>query len=343
MKKVLSIFFVLFFVIGLFTGCQGSVSDFNESSNNKIEFDGLSMEIPNTWKFNEELSTDSELYYQKWDESENVISLLYIQKVNNEIYEVTQDEYFNSFTNSYIESSGSAITKELEDTTVNDIPAKTFEFTTTNDVNQEYNGISYLFSYRNDEYVSKYNDFIIITFLTAQNNQKDFNSCMSTLKLDTNEKEAEVIKNVLKDGEYKVGSDIKKGEYVLISNSTKIKAYYEVKTKNNKDIKSNGIFNKNVYVTVKDGEYLTLKDCKAYPIKYAPEIDTTGEGMYKVGRDIKAGEYKLNAVKDGYYEITNDSEHTSIVDNEIFTGDKYVTVKDGQYLTLSNSACILSD
>ncbi len=55
--------------------------------------------------------------------------------------------------------------------------------------------------------------------------------------------------------------------------------------------------------------------------------------MYKVGSDIPAGEYKVEASGDGYIEVSNNSTHSlnAIATNDYFQGTKYVTVKDGQY------------
>jgi hypothetical protein len=61
--------------------------------------------------------------------------------------------------------------------------------------------------------------------------------------------------------------------------------------------------------------------------------------MYKVGRDIKAGEYKVVASgSTAYYEVDSNSGGgiESIVANDNFQGAKYITVKDGQYIKLNN-------
>ena len=64
--------------------------------------------------------------------------------------------------------------------------------------------------------------------------------------------------------------------------------------------------------------------------------------MYKVGVDIKAGEYKVQSDADGYIEVTKNSSHVleSVVSNDNFSGEKYITVKKGQYLTVYNGNII---
>lgn len=68
-----------------------------------------------------------------------------------------------------------------------------------------------------------------------------------------------------------------------------------------------------------------------------------GDGKYKVGQDIPAGEYKLtaNAGTSGYWEVNDSSSpDADIVGNEVFDGSTYVTVSDGQYLTLNRCTAV---
>ena len=63
--------------------------------------------------------------------------------------------------------------------------------------------------------------------------------------------------------------------------------------------------------------------------------------MYKIGVNLPAGEYRLDATADrgGYYCIYPDSRQQDILSNDNFEGQAYVSVSDGQYLVLSN--CII--
>lgn len=145
------------------------------------------------------------------------------------------------------------------------------------------------------------------------------------------------------DGMYKVGADIPAGEYILDPSAT---AYYQVASDSAgtlESIVSNDNFSGTRYITVSDGQYLTLTSCTAYPASYVSEgkvkNDNLSGGMYKVGVDIEAGEYKVTPDGDGYYEVDSSSVGTldSIVANENFSSDVYVTVSDGQYLKLSGA------
>ena len=67
--------------------------------------------------------------------------------------------------------------------------------------------------------------------------------------------------------------------------------------------------------------------------------------MYKVGIDIPAGEYKVTPTgsASAYYLVANDSsgEVSSWVTNASFDDVRYVTVKDGQYITLERCIATL--
>ena len=69
-----------------------------------------------------------------------------------------------------------------------------------------------------------------------------------------------------------------------------------------------------------------------------PAKGTIGEGTHLVGTDIEAGEYKLTATSDvpGYWKVTESSApDADIIGNDNFIGTAYVTVTDGQYLTIN--------
>lgn len=148
------------------------------------------------------------------------------------------------------------------------------------------------------------------------------------------------------DGMYKVGADIPAGEYILDPSAT---AYYQVASDSTgtlESIVSNDNFSGTRYITVSDGQYLTLTSCIAYPASYVSDgtikNDNLSGGMYKVGVDIEAGEYKVTPDGDGYYEVDSSSVGTLdvIVANENFSSDVYVTVADGQYLKLSGATLV---
>ena len=154
---------------------------------------------------------------------------------------------------------------------------------------------------------------------------------------------------LLSNGEYKVGDDLPAGEYYVKCDSNNL--YVEVASDSSGDLDSI-IYNLNtaggVYITVEDGEYLEISGGDLYELDKAPDRGAEDgyykDGQYKVGEDIPAGEYKVEATEDisAYIEVSSDSRHQidGIVTNDNFDGSTYITVEDGQYLTLNNGAQI---
>ena len=145
-----------------------------------------------------------------------------------------------------------------------------------------------------------------------------------------------------KSGIYKIGSDMPAGEYVLIGSGST--SYFEVdkdSTGQMDSILANDTFGKRSIITVADGQYLKLTGCIAYSFSDAPKVKLVDgfllDGMYKVGVDLPAGEYKV--IPEGgtsYKEVSKDSSHSlnSIISNDILQGEGYATIKNGQYLKL---------
>lgn len=158
------------------------------------------------------------------------------------------------------------------------------------------------------------------------------------------EKATEPIKETVEyySGTHKVGEDIPAGEYCIFATKSKRSGYYSVNSDSNGDnIIGNGIFDYNAFVTVSDGQYLELSNAKAVPIEDVDKIETNETGMFRVGIDIPAGEYQVIPTKEGssgYYCIYNSSEpNAPIVANDLFEGQAYATVSEGQYLVLERA------
>lgn len=146
-----------------------------------------------------------------------------------------------------------------------------------------------------------------------------------------------------KSGQYKVGEDIPAGEYVVFADGF-LGGYVERAKDSSGDLDSiitNDTVDTNIIITVKDGEYFNISDAYAMAIDDVPILDTTTGGMFKVGTHLKAGEYKIQIDEDaslgyGYIEVATDSsgELDSIRTNDGLESSMYITVKDGEYLTL---------
>lgn len=161
-----------------------------------------------------------------------------------------------------------------------------------------------------------------------KNFEDEYNCILKSLK-----KEKEFTK--YEYGMNKVGTDIPAGEYIIYAKNGR--GYFCVSSDSNQeDIIFNENFDYNSIISINDGEYLKMSHCYAIPISENPDVLTEGTGMFKVGLHIPAGEYKLEATDDrGYYCIYPDSRQDDIIANDIFEGQTYVTVADGQYLVLS--------
>lgn len=150
-----------------------------------------------------------------------------------------------------------------------------------------------------------------------------------------------------KSGQYKVGSDLDAGEYVLISNTM---AYFEIASDSTGKLESivaNDNFVNRSIISVSDGQYFKLDSGTMYAFLDAPAViiedEKLPEGMYKVGVDIDAGEYKVVPDGTGYIEVSSDSSHMldSIITNDILSGEQYITIEDGQYIKLSGAYLIV--
>ena len=149
-------------------------------------------------------------------------------------------------------------------------------------------------------------------------------------------------------GQYKIGSEIPKGEYVLISEED-TSGWVEITKDSSGDDDSSILcicFQNRLIITLDVGNYVEITDAVAYPIEYAPKVaprdNILPSGMYKVGVDLHAGEYKLKRDRngdDGTIEIFSDSLHNdeSSVIFEYFRGSKYITVKDDQYIRFEDA------
>lgn len=163
----------------------------------------------------------------------------------------------------------------------------------------------------------------------------------ATEKQEKQEKKSEAKVKTYKAGQYKVGADLPAGEYVVVS---KGEGYVEVASDSSGKFESilvNDMFANRSIITVSDGEYLKVQNGTIYAMADAPKVEPKEgmlpQGMYLVGKDLPGGEYKVIAKRDGsYVEVSASSRHTlgDIISNNLFSGEQYITVQDGQYLKL---------
>lgn len=145
-------------------------------------------------------------------------------------------------------------------------------------------------------------------------------------------------------GMYKVGADIPAGEYVLVADDDGLE-YWQIAKDSTGEFQSiirNDNYSNRSIITLPEGTYFTFKDAVMYPAAEAPkpsfDKNIVPEGIYKVGTDFPAGEYKIIADEDssGFYAVYKDSSQdihaVKAIDN--FSGQRYLTVSDGEYLKM---------
>lgn len=142
-------------------------------------------------------------------------------------------------------------------------------------------------------------------------------------------------------GHYLVGTDIPAGEYVLFMDSSAAWAYYSVSEDSNENyIITNDIFFSNRIITVDNNQYFLLRGCHAVPLQLVDELNTSTEGVFKVGVHLPAGRYRVAPTNNdniGTYRIYSDSHCKNVDSIEFFETEVYVTVQKGQYLYLENA------
>lgn len=150
-------------------------------------------------------------------------------------------------------------------------------------------------------------------------------------------------------GMYKVGTDLPAGEYMFLATGS-ASAYFCASEDANQDrIIENENFDSYFFATVSEGQYVEASRCvfvKAADYFITTDPANLSAGMYRVGTDIPAGEYKLTATSNfgGYYCIYGSSDIPfKIVNNDNFENTAYVTLLSGQYVILNRCTAELVD
>lgn len=145
---------------------------------------------------------------------------------------------------------------------------------------------------------------------------------------------------------YNVGTDITAGEYVI----TGANAFWYVASDTSGSFESFiTAGSSNTYLTVDAGTYLSIQDGTLTPIATAPVFTPVNgkftDGMYKIGRDLPAGEYDIVSNSDlSMYAICKDSycvESSKVGETEIITGTDRITLSDGQYIVFMGAYLVV--
>ena len=152
-------------------------------------------------------------------------------------------------------------------------------------------------------------------------------------------------------GVYQVGKDLPAGDYYIeIEASPEDTAstylyvlYPDGSLSDNTAIRTSGgdTFG---FLSVKDGQYLKIIGGRMISASNISPVESTGNGMYRVGVDLPAGEYTLRSTKEkgGRAAVLTDlsfSEESTRFHQQ-FTGEIVVTVEEGEYLEFYNAEIV---
>lgn len=210
--------------------------------------------------------------------------------------------------------------------------------------------------------------FVLVNFLTNNTNINNnsytpsSNESSQTTNKDEKKELTESDKMILKitslmnenlafdTGDY-IKGDIPAGEYAFIRFSGSGQYYSEEDSAGN--IIENENFDSFGYVKVHEAGNLTTRGVLV-SINAFEKLEVTGAkqlyeilnnqkdynegGYYKVGVDIPAGQYILESYSSAYYAVMSGPVGSSdIIKNDNFNGKTSVSVRDGQYLTVSRA------
>lgn len=309
-------------------------TDEREVENKQIVIQNMNFEIPDVWEYSSEsIEDDVTSYYYKTETEILLVRDSRYQTEYNEDTALLYDVLVGVVASGFADNDGYILMSE--DNYEIDGHSAQYDLLMC-----KLNGIMYCFECMSLNTGYSVVDFVYQRYLGDESIGLDsLKEMFKELRIgesqeSTDNSETKITMKYT-SGNYKVGTDIPAGEYVVFAENGM--GYFCVSPDSNQDdITFNDNFEYNSIITVNDGEYLELSSCYAVPFKEEPELNLSGAGMFKVGTHIPAGEYKIESMDSmGYYCIYPDSRQDDIISNDNFEGQKYVTVADGQYLVLS--------
>lgn len=201
------------------------------------------------------------------------------------------------------------------------------DFTEESGIVQEYFPATLYKTFRNGEIVVLQNASAIVPL-----QEKNVTTQSSNDKFDT----------IYTSAMYRVGTDIDAGTYVAYG-PQKWTTSVDISSKNTSDATVDYYyFNCILIINTQPGQYVDVKD-EAYLVPYSliEELSPDITGVYVVGKDIDAGEYKLIASQDdnSHYWACYSSELIMEGNNsyKYFDNQDYVSLEEGEVFTLMNA------
>ena len=159
-----------------------------------------------------------------------------------------------------------------------------------------------------------------------------------------------LIPNGLGEGTYKVGKDIDPGEYIAygLHSTAQIKQFNSLDEQEDAE-EIDGLF---IDLTLEENQYIEVESGIVLPKSTFDMNNLAQYGIYKVGQDIEAGEYKVAAISDSYessyeevdgalgaLEVADEAFGGNVLKTvDLYDGQKYVTLEDGQYVRIVDAA-----
>lgn len=339
------------------TNTPAMSSDFKKGTT-KVTHGEFTVDIPANW-ISKNIEGEDGLYFYPTENNTALLMLTYtpvpeLQSASDEQISKNMDGWVSGLK----DGTGVISIDSVNDSQYNGTNVKLVTMTQKIDISDENfkvsaigfianNGLGQIFmAVVNNNNIDYSDDFeSILNSLTISEPETNNPEKIESATQKNNNEEAPPSVTVYGPGILKVGYDMPAGEYIVMP-SNRSSGYFSVNSDaNGDDILFNDNFKYNSIITVYDEEYLELSSAVAYPFdEWCSQntLDTSKEGsMLKIGVNLPAGEYKLNATSDrgGYYCIYSDSRQQDILSNDNFEGQAYINVSDGQYLVLSN--CII--
>ena len=152
------------------------------------------------------------------------------------------------------------------------------------------------------------------------------------------------------DGKYRCPNDIPNGQYAMLSIFTPFPYYLVSEDPNNMTWSQYAVYRE---FEIREEEYVNVgHGAILVPLEEIDEKNMQKYGLYEVGIDIPAGDYRLTSNTDYYeseivhpvqgikggYQITQGSPAGELIQsNMIFSESEYITLKEGEYVAIINA------
>ena len=156
----------------------------------------------------------------------------------------------------------------------------------------------------------------------------------------------------LEQGDYRVGEAIPAGEYYLETYHPSLEAFFQIQGNTEGGIRKAYSFFNFCFVQLKEGDSISVKFARMIPAETVPPIQEMPDfsydaGVYRIGKDIPAGEYYFRAIENGwtlvqvltdYPEFDNPAARSnSVLKDGDISNSLYMTVNEGVYLSVQGA------